>query len=206
MTSPTDSLGTRLNGGGSERASLEEAMARHEARQRWSRPIVWTIGLLVVTGVLAGVMFGVFFYSRSLSNPTGDPHGEVLHGLVKQVYEHVPLGAVVVSHRYSEPHWYNCSPRYGAHFSDVQAQVVFRSIAIPAVVAQSAEALTAAGQTALSWSTTFQVAGKASAQLTINDNVSVHWKMILGSNARVWTFDASAPSLGTPSGYCSGRS
>jgi hypothetical protein len=181
-------------------------MVKHEARQKWLRPMLWTVALLTVAGAITGGVFGVFFFSRSLGSPTGDPHGEILHGLVRQVDEHLPPGAVVLSHRYSEPRWYNCTSRYGAHFSDVEAHVVFRSVAIPTVVAQSAEALTAAGSTPLVWSTNFQITGKAGAQVTFSDNVSAHWKMISGSNARQWTFDASAPAFGNASAYCGGPS
>jgi len=191
------------------RASMEEAMERHDARQKWLRPIVWTLALVTVAGVIAAGALGVFSFSRSLSGPTGDPHGEILHDLITLVNEHLPSGAVVVSHRYSEPRWYSCNPpRYGAHFSDVQAQVVFRSVAIPAIIAPRGESLDAVGSTPLVWSTTVQLPGHADypGENNIEEDITAHWKRIPGSNAREWTFDATSGAFGVPSGYCTGPS
>jgi hypothetical protein len=203
MTSPPHSPGTQLSEMEGSRASLEEAMAKHDARQRRRRPLLW-VGIPVVVGAtVIGITFGVSLYSKSLSGVperTGDPGGRILHGLVKSVFQHLPLDAQVLSHTYKEPRWHNCSPRHQAAYSDDEALVVFRS-AIPAVVATSATAL-ASQKPPLVWSDSFKLPSGES----VDEQVSVQWTPVSGSDVRTWTFDARAPAIGFAREFCGGPS
>src|ERR1700681_2820989 len=158
MTSHPNSTGTQLSEIERSRASLEEAMVKHDAQQRRRRPLLW-VGIPVVLGAtVIGITFGVSLYSNSLSGipeRTGDPGGRILHGLVKSVFQHLPPDAQVLSHTYKEPRWHNCSPRHQAAYSDVEVVVTFRSSTIPPEVAQSASSLESQPPP-LSWDDTFR--------------------------------------------------
>jgi len=158
---------------------LEEAMARHAKREWWAAPFVYTAIAVVLVGVLAGALAVVLLEQKSITTrvPGEDPRGKILNGLVRELDSQIPPGAQVLSHRYEEPRWHNCSAGRSAGYSGVQAEIVFRSSTIPKVVGSSALQL-ANAERPLTWS-----ASEA--------DVTVDYVQIPGTDAWIWTYDAN---------------
>jgi len=149
---------------------------------------------VVFVGVLVGVLAVVLLENKSItmSSPKGDPGGRLLHGLVRTLDGQIPSDAQVLSHRYEEPRWHNCSFGRSAGYSPVQAEIVFRSSTIPKVVALSASQL-AGFQGPLTWSS-----GDA--------EVTVHYVHIAGTNASIWTYDGNTTAYWIAASFCGGPS
>jgi len=150
---------------------------------------------IVFVGVLVGVLAVVLLENKSItirSPRPQDPGGRLLHGLVRTLDGQLPPDAQVLSHRYEEPRWHNCSNGQSAGYSPVQAEIVFRSSTIPKVVAPSASQL-ADAQVPLTWSS-----GDA--------EVTVHYVQIPGTDAWIWTYDGSVGDFVDAPDFCGGPS
>jgi hypothetical protein len=207
MTSYTDSPGTRLSDGGHDRAPLEEAMAKHEARQKWLRPLVWLSATVLLAGVVIGVLFVVFLENKSVSPLEGDPNGIVLRSVVKTVSENMPLGSRLLSHRYREPTWHNCSPpKFPSGYSDIQAQFVYY---IPPSAGTASKLrgkphkwVLVPSSAPYSWHQTVILSGP-NGQYPIWSDVALSAKVISGSTG-IWAIDGSSAAFGESSSYCGG--
>ena len=160
-------------------------MARHVAREKWRRPLVVLVIVVVLLGVPVGLFTVAQLEGKSIRGGTaaaGDPGGKLLHELVDQLVAQIPLGAQIVSHHYEDSKWHNCSPGQAAGYSSVTAQIVFRSSAIPKVVASSALQLASASPP-LVWVD------------NNGDEVTVSYATVVGSNSWIWTYDGSADAF-----------
>jgi hypothetical protein len=113
MTSPTDFLGTLRNEGVRDRAPLEEAMAKHAARQRWLGPLGWLVVATILAGVIIGALLIVFGEMKSISPPEATRAG-VIRTIVSTVSESMPSGSRLLSDRYPKPRSHSCNVE--AHF------------------------------------------------------------------------------------------
>jgi hypothetical protein len=207
MTSHTDSPGTRLSDGGHNRAPLEEAMAKREARQKWLRPLVWVSATVILAGVMIGILFVVFLENKSVSPLEGDPNGIVLRSVVRTVSENMPLGSRLLSHRYREPTWHNYSPNVSSGYSDIQAQFVY-------YVPPGADTALKHGGKQQRWvlipsSSPFSshqtVILSAPTGQPIWSDVSVTANVISRSDG-TWALDGSSAAFGHSSSFCGGPS
>jgi hypothetical protein len=206
MTNQTNSPGTRLSDGGHSRAALEEAMAKHEARQKWRRPLVWISATVILAGVVMGVLFIVLLEDKSVSlHPLeGDPHGVVLRAVVGTVSEHIPLGSRLLSHRYREPNWHSCSPNVPAGYSDVAAQFVYYippSDPGPQSRSKQQRWVLLASSGPYSWNQNVTVSAPNGQNIQSDASISA---TVISRSTGIWAIDASSAAFGEASSFCGG--
>jgi hypothetical protein len=182
----------------SRRASIEEAIRRHDARQWWVRPLLVLAVLAVLGAVIAGTAWVVDYETAQTSPPAGDPGGGILQMTVRTLDQSVPPGARIVSHRYTEPRRIACPRGYviGQNYTDVLANVVFIAPAtesaqsIDRYLSQHHWAGTGLNTREYDFNYAIVNGGMDDAQI----GLSFH-RVALGRGASTWEFNANAPSF-----------
>jgi len=184
-------------------------MAKHAARQRWFVPLIWLVAAIILAGVLIGILFITLAESKSVSpSPLeGDPDGVVLRSIVRTVDENMPLGSRLLSHRYVEPRWHNCSPDVSAGYSDVEAHFVYyipTSTETTAKLGGKPHGWTLDPSLApYSWTASSPTFSVSDSQFPISADVSLSAKVISRS-ADIWDIDGSSVAFGKASSFCGG--
>lgn len=181
MTSPTDSLGARLSEGGNDRGPLEEAMAKHAARQRWLGPLNGLVVATILAGVMIGVLLIVFAEMRSISPPE-TTRADVLRSIVSTVSENMPSRSRLLSHQYPEPKSHTC---------DVEAHFVYY---VPPSTGVAAHRWTLDPSSApYSWDQSVNFAAPGQEQM--DADISLNAKVISRLSG-TWEIDASSTGWG----------
>ena len=196
MTSRTDTPGMGLTTGQLDRAALEAAIAKQSLRQRWISPLAWLGVALILIGVLVGALLVTVGENNSvtLHEPSGDPHGVIIHSIVMTVSANMPLGSRRVTYKYQDSKWHNCSAGGPQGYSDVHVEFVYYVPPVPD-----------SGSTSGTKERRWQLNQSASAYLWNQGAVSFTAHLISAPH-RLWAIDATESAFDSTSTFCSGSS
>jgi hypothetical protein len=182
----------------SRRASIDEGIRSHEARQWWVRPL-WALAVLVSLGaVIAGIAWVVDYETAQTSPAAGDPGGGILQLTVRTLDQSIPPGARIVSHRYAEVRPIACPRGFvtGQNYTDVLANVVFTA---PATESDQSIDLYLSqhhwtGTGSNTWAYDFNYSLVNGIMYGAQIDLSFD-RLVLSGGALTWEFHADAPSF-----------